>query len=333
MLHAKYDAEQIKTLAQSHSSATKGSAKKKTKKKPSALPVSAPITLDSILKDSFSGKSFIFPRQPSTSTLVSPVWEFQQLICVWPSKKASDSQKTLLLSTTVRVIEAASKVLSTVLDSQIPQKSQVDVLQTLSSLIHHVLATFLTLVKRKPKDADDCPDPLDIVVDVLTRSVLQPTILSFGPLSERLLTSIFRNTSSNIPVDLRPTLLALFRNAFSAINPRVAGLEECIAMEAIRELCKSYPGVDIEWPDLSQARIHRMARKDTLWYLCAVLHILFGSEVGGGRAAGLVEKGILKAFSELISPFRRSITSEPEFQVLDEVEQGMILSVVEKYML
>ncbi|KIM81684.1 hypothetical protein PILCRDRAFT_821031 [Piloderma croceum F 1598] len=78
--------------------------------------------------------------------------------------------------------------------------------------------------------------------------------------------------------------------AATTLAHTLCGVRECLALEAVREMERSYllqtteddasrtttpDPVTTDAPKTRTARIHSLARKDTLWYLCSILCILF----------------------------------------------------------
>lgn len=179
----------------------------------------------------------------------------------------------------------------------------------LSYLITAVLPLFISRLKGKSKGtAQDSSIifALDEILGRITTLIFIPLARSFGPLSLAYTTNVF---SSNHAVDggcagridIRSDLCCLVRQAISDLDHLSAlaattlarslcGVRECLALEAVREMERSYllqtteddahrtttpDPVTTDAPKTRTARVHSLARKDTLWYLCNILCILF----------------------------------------------------------
>ncbi|KAJ7480029.1 hypothetical protein B0H11DRAFT_1264533 [Mycena galericulata] len=360
----KYQAEQIKALSApaaptsdstpSGSQPVKRKPKKKLNDKPSEIPVRTDLA--TVLED-LGGRSE-FVSLPGSDSLFATLSAFQQLASALLSSEAAvtSAQRYLLLSTTTRALTALSNVLNPILRStEITVASQATTLQTLAVLVHHLVSTSLPLLLRKPKRNTNQPATvsslLNKLLDALITLIFDPILESFSPLSLRYLTSLLSpSPPAALPADLRPDVLHLFQ------------------MAALRELENLFPprrkdGIRRPWTH--DSRVNTLVRKDSLWYMCTILHVLFaptkhcstsGSSV---RSDGAVsERRITDAFARILNrcrmcqdfvnrtaPCNEEIadadgdeghpSDEPpndlDLEVIDEVGYGMLLGVMERF--
>jgi hypothetical protein len=179
----------------------------------------------------------------------------------------------------------------------------------LSYLITAVLPLFISRLKGKSKGvAQDSSIifALDEILGRITTLIFIPLARSLGPLSLAYTTNVFSSNhavdgGSAGQIDIRSDLCCLVRQAMSDLDHlsalaattlaySLSGVRACLALEAVREMERSYllqtteddaprtttpDPVTTDTPKTRTARIHSLARKDTLWYLCSILFILF----------------------------------------------------------
>jgi hypothetical protein len=222
-----------------------------------------------------------FTSLPTSNSLFSSVSAFQQLTSVlWSSEVAvTAEQRSIVLSSTKRALTCLATVLHSILCSQnITVASQVLTLQTLASILHHVVSSSAPLLFRKPKRSTNQPGTvsslLNKFLDALITSIFSPVVESFLPLSRRYLASLFPTKPSTIlPADLRSEVLHLFQSAFhplvSVSSAYEVDLRVTIALIALRELENLFQSRRTDGTRLPRTRDNRLdtlARKDTLWY-------------------------------------------------------------------
>ncbi|KAJ7760339.1 hypothetical protein B0H14DRAFT_3895748, partial [Mycena olivaceomarginata] len=214
-----------------------------------------------------------FASLPTSNSFFSSVSAFQQLTsALWSSEVAvTAAQRSIVLSSTKRALTCLATVLHSILCSQnITVASQVLTLQTLASILHHVVSSSVPLLLRKPKRSTNQPGTvsslLNKLLDALITSIFSPVVESFLPLSRRYLASLF---STNHQQYSPPT---------SVSSAYEVDLRVTIALIALRGLENLFPSQRTDGTRLPRTRDNRLdtlARKDTLWYLCTVLHDMF----------------------------------------------------------
>ncbi|KAJ7031501.1 hypothetical protein C8F04DRAFT_1110453 [Mycena alexandri] len=372
-LKKKYEAEQIKTLVGVAAPVSDGapsgsqSVKRKTKKKPNDKRTDA-VDLEAILED-INGRPE-FACVPMSDSLFSSFSAFQQLTStLWSSDDAvTAAQRSLLLSTTTRTLSAAASVLHPILNStEIPVSSQASTLQTLAFLVNHLVTSSLPFLLRKRKRGTNHPATvsslLNKLLDVMLNSTLNPLVESFFPLSRHYLTLLFPPTPSKtmLPVDLRPAVLQFFQSAFSplvsASSAYETNLRATVALTVLRQLENLFPPRrpdNTRLPWTHDNRVNGLVRKDTFWYLCTVLHIVFTlskDRLTSESALGAVsERQIVDAFTRIVNRCKGKTTGpcndenpnsdsgagaiQPatlDLDVIDQVGYEMLLGVMERY--
>jgi hypothetical protein len=286
------------------------------------------------------------------------------------------AQRSLLLSTTIRAVTALASVLHPILRSpETNVVSQISTLQTLATFANHLVSSSLPFLLRKPKQGSNQPATvsslLNQLLDALMTSLFNPIVESFSPLSRRYLTLLFPKSASTIlPADLRPDVLCIFQSAFSPLVFAPSAYEDnlraTIALTALRELENLFPprrtdGTRLPWTH--DNRVNTLVRKDALWYLCTVLHVLFTPPSKSRSTAGAVSQHkIADAFGRIGNRCRkypdfrtthemtetcntpdRNFDNEEvqvrsagppntlDLDVIDEVGYQMILGVMERY--
>ncbi|KAJ6498038.1 hypothetical protein C8R47DRAFT_316910 [Mycena vitilis] len=381
-LKAKYNAERIKTLVNSAApvsdTAPSGSqsVKRKPKKKAMDKRLDAPaqVDLETLLEDLISRPEFV--SLPASDSLFSSYCAFQQLASVLSTSEVAvtGAQRSLLLSTTLRALTAVSNVLHPILRSpELSEVSQASTLHTLSVFVHHLVSSSLPFFLRKPKrgtnESATISPRLNKFLDALISSIFIPVLESFSPLSRRYLEFLLPTTPSTIlPADLRPGVLQLFQSAFSPLISAPSGYEAnlraTIALSALRELENLFPPRrtdDTRPPRTRDNRISALVRKDTLWYLCTVLHVLFTPPKDWVPMTGAIsQRQIVDALARISSRCRKwsppqtagttdkcntpdresDIDDEAtsaqlpnllDLDVIDEVGYEMLLGVMERY--
>ncbi|KAJ7652055.1 hypothetical protein DFH06DRAFT_1206645 [Mycena polygramma] len=382
-LKEKYEAERIKALANSTApvsdTAPNGSVsvKRKPKKKATDKRLDAPVQVDleTLLEDLSNRPEFVC--LPASDSLFSSCCAFQQLASALSTSEVAvtAAQRSLLLSTTIRALTAVSNVLRPILRSpELSVVSQASTLQTLSGFVHHLVSSSLPFFLRKPKRGADGPATisprLNKFLDALISSIFIPVLESFSPLSRRYLEFLLPTTPPTIlPADLRPDVLQLFQSAFSPLVSAPSGYEAnlraTIALTALRELESLFPPRrtdDTHPPRTRDNRISGLVRKDTLWYLCTILHILFTPPKDWVPTAGAVShRQIVDALARISSRCRKcqsppqtagttdtcntpdresdiddegtsaQLSNLLDLDVIDEVSYEMLLGVMEQY--
>jgi hypothetical protein len=191
-------------------------------------------------------------------TFLEPDSLFSALNDVLILTSSSDVEPTLLLSVVLRMVEAIAKILDRIVVRQAANlPTDIDVLETLGILLHHVLSGVLPLLTSLPQHStrqpanpiSDLQGPITVLLERLTTLVFNPLIRAFCPLSEAYLNALLlppiasaktgtnatnlTNTGIKPPVhastqpslvDIRADVLSLFRNIISLIDGQLHGL-------------------------------------------------------------------------------------------------------------
>ncbi|KAJ7151688.1 hypothetical protein C8R46DRAFT_1304291 [Mycena filopes] len=242
-LKKKYEAEQIKTLVVSAApssdtapSTSQPPVKRKAKKKPTdkRTDTLAPRDLETILENLNHRPEFA--SVPMSDSLFSSFSAFQQLnSALWASDDGvTATQRSLLLSTTTRRLNAVAGVLHPILTSTEIHVSAEDFDPSNRKRGTTQPATVSTLLNK--------------FLDSLVNTILNHVVESFLPLSRRYLTLLLPATPSSntlLPTDLRPAVLQVFQNTFSplvsASSAYEADLRATVALAALRQLEGLFP--------------------------------------------------------------------------------------------
>jgi len=188
------------------------------------------------------------------------------------------------------------------------------------------------------------PSFVDTVFGCLLDAVFEPAIRAFRSLSSRLLADLLG--SSGPVADVRHDVLRVFGMLVSGVRVEGRGLGAAVSelggslvLEAVRELeCAVFGGDD-----------ERVAAKDTVWYLCAVMHMVADGRMDCGRVRGRLcdvalewqrrhkEARVLMAGQRRL-PSRAGGQGGPDGGPcagcgVDEGGLAMLLGVVERYVL
>lgn len=222
---------------------------------------------------------------------------------------------------------------------------------------------------------------LNALLSVLTSQILRPLIISFYSLSWDFTSSMLQNntapkakeTSSSLPVDIRSDVLAFIRRILAIITKKYLfkwkkqDLFDFIALEGAERIkslwSHSYHLNEID-KDASLkksnnsggarvlhrfsriTRLRRLARKDALWYYCAILQDVLASPpsseiatiqgTGSLLSSNLILQKIIDILNGLFSICKESTcegaganTVSHEPKDMDNIERGMIIAVLE----
>ncbi|KAJ7226134.1 hypothetical protein GGX14DRAFT_386808 [Mycena pura] len=173
----------------------------------------------------------------------------------------------------------------------------------ISALQYSSEAAVMTAERSSPTD-----DKKNTVSPLLNKAVGRATHVTFHPVLESLsaLSNRYMNflfplkKSDTLPTDVWPDVLHLFLT---------------LALAAPYELENIFPPrqptAATALPQTHLARVSVLARKDAIWYLCAVLHVLFApaedGSTSGSASAGTeaFARRIVDAFSRIVARCRR----------------------------
>ncbi|KAJ7051218.1 hypothetical protein C8F01DRAFT_1176264 [Mycena amicta] len=349
-LKEKYDAERIKTLSappplppssSEPPPSSNPSTKKKSKKKGSDKRV------DSEPRTRLKGIQTELASLPGSDSLFSSLSSFQQLASALETDETTAAQRSLLLRTTQLVITAVSSVVQPILmTSELTVDSQSATLQCLSNLLPQLLSSALSILMRKTTSVSSLVNKL---LDSVILLLFTPILESFVPLCNRYLNHLFPlRPAELLPVDLRPDVLQLFQGALKPLISTPTAfqhnLRNTLALTALTHLEALFPPsreLDVQ---THTSRVSALARKDAVWYLCTVLHLLFAPPTHSGLAPtsdglSFFERRIVDALTQIVGRCRasKSPVTATAHLVSDhddsdnEVEHGMILGVLERY--
>ncbi|KAF7306359.1 hypothetical protein MIND_00427100 [Mycena indigotica] len=341
-LKQKYDAERIKSagiLSQPSSSTEPPSSnpsttttKKKPKKKSSDKTNSARPKLESIQVE--------IATIPGSASLFSSLSSFQQLTTSLNIDETTPAQRSLLLRTTQLVISGMADFLQPILTSATSTvASQSTTLLRFSDLMSQLLSTTLPILIRKPTTVSTLMNKL---LDCMISSIFTPITQSFIPLCDHFLSDLFplRPTES-IPADLRPAVLQLFQSSFTSLvsipSAFQHNLRNSLALTTVTQLQTLFPAPASAKTHVS--RVRSLARKDAVSYLCTTLHLLFASPAcfpvpvtTPEEAPNSFEQRITDGLTKIVRQCRVPANeANSGAEIVDEVEHGMVLGVLEQY--
>jgi hypothetical protein len=241
-----------------------------------------------------------------------------------------ETAQAILILNIKRSLAALESLLTAVLaqgPSVVPTSSRIDVAGCLCNLLLSLLNSTLPLGPQH--------SILPQILGELTMRIIRPTIRGFHTISVRNLASsgLKERSRKSAGPDIRPDLLSIVGrliDCLRALKERTRELREFIIFETVKE-------IEILWtiatdtkpttPEHTRKhRIEKLARKDSLWYHCSVLHIALdqlpptthesGTQSLLSSAAVQVLAGIIHRFDSQTPP--------------DVVARGMMLAVVEK---
>jgi len=245
-----------------------------------------------------------------------------------PAESKTDHE-TILIPNIKRSLAALGKLITAVLArdaSVMAASSRVDVISCLCNLLLGLLNSTLPLAPRHAL--------LPHILGDLTICIVRPIIRGFHTLSVHELTSAVKEkTRKKTKLDVRPDLLNILRKLIECLRTlkaRTRDLREFMVFEAAKEVEALWSSEGSKQPTdepSREERIEKLARKDSLWYQCSVLHAaldrfppLKASEVGD---ESLLSSEAVRVLADLARHFERGIP-------VDEVAKGMVLGVVEK---
>ncbi|KAG5715173.1 hypothetical protein E4T56_gene3081 [Termitomyces sp. T112] len=332
------------------------------------LPIPRP-DLKAILED-LSLRNMSMSWVQSQHSLFSTLDSFMQLTAL------PEARLDLLTSVTLRAVNAIAKQICDIISPLVPSgSSDSDTLNCLGIALHHVLAESLPPLEQVlPQTAE----PIVAILDRTTRLILLPLVHAFYARSETYLGSLFlppsvgltdkilepsASSHRSLSLDIRVDMLDLFRKIFCLLDGRLQSFatssvshtfRASLILETIRELDRVLSvvpaantshdpngGVDIHdkrYRRTRPDRVKRLAKKDSLWYLCTVLHLLLceSSSVGASQpetvpvisqgtcekdaltdnfqGARLLSKGISDALFQLVTRCNRPLPSSLQSQ-------------------
>lgn len=256
-----------------------------------------------------------------------------------------DNHLAVLVGTTELALSSLCGMLHTVLSTKAGPRPPIQLLNAIDALLDHLLSTIFSviavLLKRFGKGRSkshalfvtSLQVACDNILGNLSERMLLPMVRAFWPLCQTYATASLGKGKEKA-VDVRMELLAVVRKSILAMDELagdseftcgVQNLKERIALEGIREMMAVFIQPSNARREEWSIRVKRLAGKDAVWVLCAVLHAIFGAvrcppgPAGTVRSGGLLRDEVLVQMTELV---RVAGTA-------GETERSMVLGVVE----
>ncbi|CAL1697287.1 unnamed protein product [Somion occarium] len=308
-LQEKFNSEQIELSvlrARSTEARTKppaspsASGKRKQKKKVVKSPASDMIPTPTCLK--FGSLTLTEHPLPEGALLTS----FEHLTALL----VEDSQESKTLSVAAdKALDHLASLVSSVLSPSRLTTASHKVFQAVSSLLPQYLVSVLPAYATMKPPSEEIPSSLDRLLTRLMDSVIYPLIASFPTLSLAFLTIVASEANSpplkatpqpRTVIDLRPHVLALLQTVADTLcqvssasggilASKIRDLLELMVLRATRELDCLYPElaphhthanlgeISLARPRSDSDRLLKLARKDSLWYFCNYIHLMFSA--------------------------------------------------------
>ncbi|KZT08934.1 uncharacterized protein LAESUDRAFT_566792 [Laetiporus sulphureus 93-53] len=381
-----------KTSAESAAAGQSKSKKKKAKGQVDA-PVLHPKPELKTLLGGMNAKINL-AKLSSTPDLLSTFETLDMLVSSRSGESSASAIMDESLATSLRhAVDSLGSLLTSLLPPNPVTAGAVDALDAAATLIHRLLIVALSLLVGTPqKQKIKATSRFSIVEDtlrVLTETILVPAIRAFRPLSSAHLSVLLaprakKKVATKLPSDIRPDLFSLLDRTISALEEfsslvtrraavifTIRTVKQVVALETVRELQRLYAGDHASGSDanskskstLHDARVSQtsermesLIRKDTLWYLCNVLHLVL--PLGAGASVPtpqrdqdeLLDDAIFGALSSVLRRTRTTAHFEggtaPPGNIIDEgsrrgtierptpdmgdVERGVVLALAER---
>lgn len=242
----------------------------------------------------------------------------------------SATEDVNLISTIKRSLSGLGNLLTAVLSRDAPvvaSSSRVDVANTLCNLLLSIFNSTLPIAPRH--------SILPHILDELTMRILRPIIKGFYTISVHEFRSGLQETNrKSVTIDIRPDILSIVKRlveCLRALKADTRELCEFITFETVKEIEDLWSvEVDRQVTTLDRTREHRLrklARKDSLWYHCSVLHLALDQlpplTASDASDQSLLSSTTVQVLAGLIHQFEGQIP-------VDVAARGMMLAVVEK---
>lgn len=243
--------------------------------------------------------------------------------------ESETDSKTILVPNIKRSLTALGKLLSAVLArdaSVVAASSRVDVVGCLCNLLLTLLNSTLPLAPRHTI--------LPHISGDLTMCIVRPIIRAFHTLSIHELTfAIQEKARKTSDPDIRPDLLSILRRLIECIRvlkERTRDLRAFMVFETAKEVEALWISEGTQPADSRpsrEQRLEKLARKDSLWFHCSVLHDAL-DRFPLARADATSDESFLSSqavnvLADLVRHFERG-------KPVDEVAKGMVLAVIER---
>lgn len=187
-----------------------------------------------------------------------------------------------------------------------------------------------------PIHTDAAASALDIVLARVTTRILVPAIHALVPCTltkTEYILSVFQPESSKRDLADGPQLLSLISAILDALSgPQFITLRDLVAVEAIRELTSLIADRPPSVPraQLTPARrVHRIARKDALYFLCDAA--LLALRRSGSASPGIPEEMLRSALTKALGDLALTQSNhDSSGSGLDVVEESLVMAVLER---
>lgn len=275
------------------------------------------------------------------------------------TKSASSPDVATVVAATIRCIDVLHAFLTRSIsptsvspENAPPQETLNDIGRILPSILRTIIPALngafidpsnATRLQWLSNSADEDPihtyeaaSALDIVLARVTTRILVPAIHALVPCTltktEHTL-SAFQPGSSTRDVADGPQLLSLISAILDALSgPQYITLRDLVALEAVRELTSLIADRPSSVPraQLTPARrVHRIARKDALYFLCDAALLAFHRS--GSASPGIPEEMLRSALTKALGDLALTQSNhESGGSGLDIVEESLVMAVLER---
>ena len=266
---------------------------------------------------------------PQNSPLLLALRAFEKAI-------SHDENESILLEVSLHSLQVISRMLRSAWDR--PGAASHLIVSTLGRVLHHIMTTLLlSRVVLQTVDVAEFSF-VDKIFDCWIDDIFGAVIRAFRDVSSNLMSNLLGDTSLGVrrgnseakpphvvdSIDVRPDLLRLFRTLVDGVGLRVdstrtrlgirlSSLRGSLMLKVVGELERvlfstSCGGDDVDVSECPyQGMKRRLAAKDTVWYLCGLMHILAegvdtftGKENGGTWYLDHVHDKILSGLYDLV---------------------------------
>lgn len=301
------------------------------------------------------------PPRPSPGTknsLFSFLHALDDISAQVSTKPAPPAEAALLAAATIRCLDALHALLARAISpvSCAPEdptprdalesieRTLPDILHTVVPYLHHAYIHPSSVTGPTPDSSDDEPTSpcdttlaLDLVLGRVTTKVLLPAIRALVPCTlaktEHILASVGPRTPKKDFVD-GAQLLSLIAAVLDALcDQQYVTLYDRVALEAVRALTSLIVDRPSHVPYAQQTptqRIHRIARKDALHFLCDTALLAFRRSAPALR--GSPEEMLRAALADALGDLAltQSARGGGRGSGLDIVEEDYVMAVLER---
>ena len=235
-----------------------------------------------------------------------------------------ETDEVILIPNIKRSLVALGNLVTAVLSqksSVVATTSRVNVTSCLCNLLLTLLHSTLPL---RPRHSI-----LPHILGDLMIYIVRPIIRGFHSLSIQELTLGLKESSRKCAApDIRPDLLSVVKQLIECLRnlkARTREVREFVIFETVKEV-ESLWSIEKKQTIISEHtrehRIEKLARKDSLWYHCSLLHVALDQLPSTASDSSLSSAGV-QVLAGLIQRFESQTR-------MDVVARGMMLAVVEK---